>query len=98
MRATECFSMYSDISTRIMAFSSSKRYSASARTNSVLPTPLGPRKMKLPMGRLGSLRPARLRRMALDTRRTASSLADHLKDRVVGHLDQLLRLALQHAG
>ena len=29
--------------------------------------------MKLPMGRLGSLKPARLRRMALETRRTASS-------------------------
>ena len=46
---------------------------ASARTSSVLPTPVGPRKMKLPMGRLGSLKPARLRRMALETRRTASS-------------------------
>ena len=32
----------------------------------------GPRKMKLPMGRLGSLRPARLRRMALATSDTAS--------------------------
>ena len=73
MRATACFSMYSDMSTRIMALSSSNRYCARARTSSVLPTPVGPRKMKLPMGRLGSLRPARLRRMAFETRRTASS-------------------------
>ena len=67
MRETACFSMYSDMSTRIIALSSSNRNSASARTSSVLPTPVGPRKMKLPMGRLGSLRPARLRRMAFDT-------------------------------
>ena len=50
-----------------MACSSSKRNSARARAVSVLPTPVGPRKMKLPMGRLGSLRPARERRIALAT-------------------------------
>ena len=41
-----------------MFCSSSKRYSARERASSVLPTPVGPRKMKLPMGRLGSLSPA----------------------------------------
>jgi len=56
--------MYSDISTRISAWASANRKRASARANSVLPTPVGPLKMKEPMGRLGSLRPARLRRMA----------------------------------
>src|SRR3989442_10827435 len=56
--------MYSDMSTRIRAFSSPKRYSASARASSVLPTPVGPRNTKEPTGRLASLRPARERRMA----------------------------------
>ena len=37
-----------------MAFSSSNRNSARALASSVLPTPEGPRKMKEPMGRLGS--------------------------------------------
>ena len=40
--------------------------SASALASSVLPTPVGPRKMNEPMGRLGSLRPARARRTALE--------------------------------
>ena len=45
---TVCFSMYSDMSMRTMFASSSNRYSASARASSVLPTPVGPRNMKLP--------------------------------------------------
>ena len=64
---TECFSMYSDMSTRTIARSSSKRNSASARATSVLPTPVGPRKRNDPIGRLGSERPARLRRIAAQT-------------------------------
>ena len=72
MRDTECFSMYSDMSTRIMLSSSPKSASASALHSSVLPTPVGPRKMKEPMGRWGSLRPARARRMARATDFTAS--------------------------
>src|SRR5208337_1864674 len=72
-RETLCFSIYSDMSMRIISFSSSKRNSASARANSVLPTPVGPRKMNEPMGRLASERPARLRRTALATRDSASS-------------------------
>ena len=56
-----------------MACSSSKRNSARARAVSVLPTPVGPRKIKEPMGRLGSLRPARERRMALATMPSAAS-------------------------
>ena len=58
---------------RIMACSSSKRNSASARASSVLPTPVGPRKMKLPIGRLGSFRPERARITASATAVTASS-------------------------
>ena len=38
--------MYSDMSTRMSAFSSPNRYSARARASSVFPTPVGPRKMK----------------------------------------------------
>ena len=47
--------------------------SASARASSVLPTPVGPMKRKLPIGRSGSCRPARERRSALDTASTAAS-------------------------
>src|ERR1700682_661511 len=72
-RDTLCFSMYSLISMRIINFSSSKRNSASARASSVLPTPVGPRKMNEPIGRLVSESPARLRRTAFDTRSSASS-------------------------
>src|SRR2546429_2524912 len=65
--------MYSLMSMRIINFSWSKRNSARARASSVFPTPVGPRKMKEPMGRLGSESPARLRRTALATRARASS-------------------------
>ena len=61
------------MSMRIIECSSSNRNSASARASSVLPTPVGPRKMKLPSGRFGSCRPARARRMALATALIASS-------------------------
>ena len=72
-RWTLNFSMYSDMSMRTRARSSSKRHSASAFASSVLPTPVGPRKKKLPMGLLGSESPARLRRTAAATAATASS-------------------------
>ena len=39
--------------------------SARALASSVFPTPVGPRKMNEPIGRLGSLSPARARRTAL---------------------------------
>ena len=65
--------MYSLMSMRTMAFSSSNRFSASALASSVLPTPVGPRNRKLPSGLFGSERPARLRRTAEATACTASS-------------------------
>ena len=68
---TLCFSMYSLISTRTKASSVSNINSAKALANSVLPTPVGPKKIKEPMGRLGSEMPARDRRMALATALTA---------------------------
>ena len=61
------------MSTRIMAFSEPNMASASALLNSVLPTPVGPKNRKEPMGRLGSFKPTRPLRMALDTAVTASS-------------------------
>jgi len=97
-RATACFSMYSDMSMRTMADSSSKRNSARARAVSVLPTPVGPRKMKLPMGRLGSLRPARLRRMALATTGERGVLTMTRSAQAVLHGDELLHLAFEHLG
>ena len=72
-RETENFSMYSVISMRIRFFSSSKRASARALASSVLPTPVGPRNRKDPMGRSGSWMPARERRIASETLVTASS-------------------------
>ena len=65
--------MYSDISTRIMASSEPNIASANALDSSVLPTPVGPKNRKEPMGRLGSFRPTRPLRMALATAVTASS-------------------------
>jgi hypothetical protein len=52
---TVCFSIYSDISTRIMAFSSPKTASANALHSSVLADAVGPRNRKLPDGALGVL-------------------------------------------
>ena len=61
---TVCRSCNSDMSIRTMFSSSSKRNSASAFASSVFPTPVGPRNMKLPMGRPGSESPARALRTA----------------------------------
>src|ERR1700690_3649502 len=65
--------MYSDISIRIIASCESNMNSARARASSVLPTPVGPRNRKLPIGRSGSCRPARERRSAVATASIASS-------------------------
>src|ERR671939_298055 len=50
--------MYSDMSMRTIACSESNINSASARASSVLPTPVGPMKRKVPIGRFGSCSPA----------------------------------------
>ena len=68
-----CFSMYSDMSRLISAVSSPNRNSASVLASSVFPTPDGPRKMNEPLGRFGSLRPARVRRTAWETALIESS-------------------------
>ncbi len=65
--------MNSDISMRIMDDSVSNKNPASALHNSVLPTPVGPRNKKDPIGRCSSDKPARERRMALETAAIPSS-------------------------
>ncbi len=72
-RDTVCRSIYSDMSMRMMALSSPNMASARDLHSSVFPTPVGPRKRKEPVGRLGSFRPTRPRRMARATAWTASS-------------------------
>ncbi len=57
-----------------MAFSLPNIASANALQSSVLPTPVGPRKINEPMGRSGSLRPTLPRRIALCDRRNGGTL------------------------
>ena len=71
--ATECFSIYSDISTRIIESSLPNNASARALESSVLPTPVGPRNKKEPIGRFGLFNPTRPRFTARVTALTASS-------------------------
>ncbi len=72
-RATLWRSINSDISKRSMERSSSNKKLVKVRASSVLPTPVGPKKRKLPMGFLGSLRPTLARLMAAETADTAVS-------------------------
>src|ERR671916_748894 len=59
-RETLCFSMYSDMSIWIRASESPNMNSARLLASRVFPTPVGPARMKQPIGRFGSFRPARL--------------------------------------
>ncbi len=68
-----CRSWYSDISILTIASSSSNRNSASALASSVFPTPVGPRKIKDPIGLFGSCIPARALLTASETAFIASS-------------------------
>ena len=56
-----------------MLSSLSNIYSDKAFVNSVLPTPVGPAKIKLAIGRFGFLNPTRARRIAFETAVTACS-------------------------
>jgi hypothetical protein len=80
--------MYSLMSMRTMAFSSSNRNSASALASSVLPTPVGPRKRNEPIGRFGSDRPAR-RGAPRWTRHDGLVLADDALWQASSMLDEL---------
>ena len=55
------------------ALSVSNKNPAKAFANSVLPTPVGPKKIKLPIGRFGSDKPALERLIASETDLIASS-------------------------
>ncbi len=88
--------MYSDMSMRTIAVSSSNRKAASALVSSVLPTPVGPRNMNEPIGRLGSCSPARARRTAVETAVHRLVLADDALGQRLLHLQELFALALQH--
>src|SRR5438874_1185710 len=90
--------MYSDMSIWIIASSSPKRNSASVRASSVLPTPDGPRKMNEPVGRFGSLIPARARRRGhrLDPH-PRGGLVDQV-DRLVGEVPVLDVAVGEHGG
>ena len=61
------------MSIRVIAFSSSNKYSAKAFANSVLPIPVVPKKRKEPMGLLGFCNPVLERLTASETASTASS-------------------------
>ena len=86
--------MYSPMSMRTIARSSSNRNSANARASSVLPTPVGPRNMNEPIGRFGSDSPARLRRIGVRDRGDRFVLADHPLVQQLLEVDELRHLAL----
>src|SRR4029078_3552855 len=104
--APACFSIYSDMSIRISAFSSSNKYSARALVSSVLPTPVGPRNMNEPIGRAGSRTPARARVWRRHSGARASPggrnrmhgvlLGDDALGKLVLHTQQLFLFALEH--
>ena len=83
------------MSMRTIARSSSNRNSASDLASSVLPVPVGPRNRNEPVGRFGSEMPARERRTASLTARTASRCPISRCPITVLHLEQLGGLALQ---
>ena len=64
--------------------------------SSVLPTPVGPRKMNEPMGRLGSCRPARARRSASADCADGLILAHDALVQQLLHMEQALAFVLRH--
>ena len=74
--------------------SSSNRQSASDFASSVLPTPVGPRNRKLPMGRFGSAMPARRALDGLGHQAHGLVLSDHALVEDLVQVQQLLALAL----
>ena len=81
-----------------MFFSSSNRACASALASSVLPTPVGPRNRKLPMGRFGFAMPARERRIASGDLLHGLVLADDPLMQRVRQAEQLLAFAFDELG
>ena len=69
---------------------------ASAFVSSVLPTPVGPRNMNEPIGRLGSCKPARARRTAVATAFTASFWPTTRRASAPPSCSSFSRLAFEH--
>ena len=74
--------------------SESNSAAASARASSVLPTPVGPRKMNEPIGRRGSWIPGRARMIGVRHQPHRLVLADHPLGQHLVEAQQLLALAL----
>src|ERR1700748_313914 len=87
--------MYSLMSSRTSACSSSNMNSASARASSVFPTPVGPRKTNEPICRFGSWRPVRGARSAVGDPLDGLALPDDARVEPILHVDELLRLTLE---
>src|SRR4030081_268735 len=85
------------MSSRISARSSSKRNSARARASSVLPTPVGPRKMKEPTGRVGIRKTGAGAPDGIGNRLDRLVLTDHAPVQVLFDAQKLLDLALHEA-
>ena len=97
-RETECLSMYSDMSTRIMACSSSNRNSASARASSVLPTPVGTKKYERANGPIGILQAGARTANRVSDRHYCFGLSDDTLGNPVFHLKQFVHVAFKHFG
>ena len=83
--------MYSLMSMRTIAFSSSNRNSASARASSVLPTPVGPRKMNEPIGPVRVLQAAAGAAHGIGHRGNRVFLADDALPQPFFHVDSFSR-------
>ena len=74
-RETVNFSINSLMSIRISASEAPNIYFANSLAKWVLPTPVGPKNIKVPMGLLGSFNPTRLLKIALTSFSIAGSCA-----------------------
>ncbi len=88
--------MNSLMSMRTIASCVSKRKSASALHNSVLPTPVGPRNRNEPYGRFGSERPGTGTPNRIGHRAYRLVLPDHARMQRVFHVQELFALAFEH--
>ena len=97
MRDTACFSMYSDMSTRTMALSSSNMNSASALASSVLPTPVGPEEDEAADGPVGIAQARAVAADGVGNQRHRFVLTDDALVQPLFHMDELLHFAFEHA-
>src|ERR1051325_3625240 len=98
MRATACFSMYSDMSSRTSAFSSSNRNSASARAVSVFPTPGGAGKCEGAGGGVGVLQAGRAPPYRVGHRGERLRLPDHAAGQLILQMRPTLRSEERRVG